>query len=622
MEDNSDKRALVINRKESQQTLNTEFEIKKKKIIFTLYFIMFTGSVGFSILMSSMWPFMKEIDKSVSETFYGWVNAAFSFAQMLFSFMFGYWCDRRSSKEPLMVSFILMISGYIIYAYAQTKGGLWFVLVGRILVGCSAGNVAVTRTLGAHLTNHQERAKVLSYLTMSQATGFLIGPLFQAASNPVGSKVYNISFIRLKLSMYTIPCLIMIVLGVVNIILVLVYIQKISNESEAHEKANLTSNFEPVDKYAVLACIGLWFVGMSIFSLNESILSPLLMNEYGWSREQTTLYGAIILSCSGVQSIFLYIAAAPLCKSKNQQFLFDISSAIKSETSIPEIVATLQPCKMAMDCMSGNDSNLNIAEGALKFLLEELRTKECFICGYLIVIEEIEIEILKRHPVLTVLKFLNNPGVLEETKLKYPTRQKKKSNVRQQIQVTDPNDLTAEDFVSYVMTGFKSEKFTERKVMIFSYFLMFLGFVFYLPWGPGKLKIIDNINATTIDNGGGGCPSNYRWCHYTPQLSFPQLVTGIIFINTGYPLGIVMVNVLYSKIIGPFQQGRYMAWLTGIGSLARVAGPLYITAIYKHFGLRWSATSTIIIIFATIVTIGLSWRRLVPYAPGRKIIAC
>ncbi|XP_065653173.1 major facilitator superfamily domain-containing protein 8-like [Hydra vulgaris] len=478
MEDNSDKRVLVINRRESQQTLDIEFEIKKKKIIFTLYFIMFTGSVGFSILMSSMWPFMKEIDKSVSETFYGWVNAAFSFAQMLFSFMFGYWCDRRSSKEPLMVSFILMISGYIIYAYAQTKGGLWFVLVGRILVGCSAGNIAVTRTLGAHLTNHQERAKVLSYLTMSQATGFLIGPLFQAASNPVGSKVYNIPFIRLKLSMYTIPCLIMIVLGIVNIILVLVYIKKTSNESEAHEKANLISNFEPVDKYAVLACIGFWFVGMSIFSLNESILSPLLMNEYAWSREQTTLYGAIVLSCSGVQSIFLYIAAAPLCK-----------------------------------------------------------------------------------------------------------------------------------------------RFTERKVMIFSYFLMFLGFVFYLPWGPGKLKITD-INATTIDNGGGGCPSNYQWCHYTPQLPFPQLVTGIIFINTGYPLGIVMVNVLYSKIIGPFQQGRYMAWLTGIGSLARVAGPLYITAIYKHFGLRWSATSIIIIIFATIVTISLSWRRLVPYAPGRKIIAC
>ena len=62
------------------------------------------------------------------------------------------------------------------------------------------------------------------------------------------------------------------------------------------------------------------------------------------------------------------------------------------------------------------------------------------------------------------------------------------------------------------------------------------------------------VNGTVLDNGGGGCPSNYHWCHTSPKLPFPQLITGILLINTGYPLTVVMINVLYSKVIGPFPQ--------------------------------------------------------------------
>ena len=82
-----------------------------------------------------------QIDPSVSETFLGWVNASFSFSQMISSLIMGYWSEKRNAKEPLFVSTVLVACGGVLYAYAEAfgKNGTWIVLGGRILFGLSAG---------------------------------------------------------------------------------------------------------------------------------------------------------------------------------------------------------------------------------------------------------------------------------------------------------------------------------------------------------------------------------------------------------------------------------------------------------------------------------------------------
>lgn len=84
---------------------------------------------------------------------------------------------------------------------------------------------------------------------------------------------------------------------------------------------------------------------------------------------------------------------------------------------------------MAMDAISGDDLDLNMAEGALEFLLKEMRLQtKSFLRDRLI--EELEKEIEKRKPILTVslLKFLNNPAVLDENQ-EYPVTLSKKDEI-------------------------------------------------------------------------------------------------------------------------------------------------------------------------------------------------
>ena len=56
-----------------------------------------------------------------------------------------------------------------------------------------------------------------------------------------------------------------------------------------------------------------------------------------------------------------------------------------------------------------------------------------------------------------------------------------------------------------------------------------------------------------------------------------------------------------------------MGWLTGIGSLARIVGPLYVTAVYQHYGSRWSFGGIAILIFLALLCLCFSWKRLIPY---------
>lgn len=61
-------------------------------------------------------------------------------------------------------------------------------------------------------------------------------------------------------------------------------------------------------------------------------------------------------------------------------------------------------------------------------------------------------------------------------------------------------------------------------------------------------------NAHTVE--AVGCPEVYKWCAYTPIVSFPQFLLGTFLIVIGYPTCNVMSYTLYSKILGPKPQVR------------------------------------------------------------------
>lgn len=128
--------------------------------------------------------------------------------------------------------------------------------------------------------------------------------------------------------------------------------------------------------------------------------------------------------------------------------------------------------------------------------------------------------------------------------------------------------------------------FSERKVMLWGgFFLMVIGRALYIPWGDGPPLIYDDSLKTNLtalnmlknncDNnsltdftnetmvGCGmnltelvGCPSSQIWCSYTPAMTISQFILGYALTVVGYPIGVTLIQTIFSKILGPRPQVR------------------------------------------------------------------
>lgn len=101
-------------------------------------------SPAFSIAISAIYPYLLEMDPAATATFLGGVVAAYSLGQLLASPFFGFWSDRRPTREPLMVSLLINLVFNLLYAYAgafPASVAGYVLLVSRFFVGFGAGEL-------------------------------------------------------------------------------------------------------------------------------------------------------------------------------------------------------------------------------------------------------------------------------------------------------------------------------------------------------------------------------------------------------------------------------------------------------------------------------------------------
>lgn len=51
-----------------------------------------------------------------------------------------------------------------------------------------------------------------------------------------------------------------------------------------------------------------------------------------------------------------------------------------------------------------------------------------------------------------------------------------------------------------------------------------------------------------------GCPSTQEWCSYTPAMTITQFMTGYVLTVFGYPIGVTLIQTIFSKLLGPRPQ--------------------------------------------------------------------
>uniref|UniRef100_A0A8C0CNR4 Major facilitator superfamily domain containing 8 n=1 Tax=Balaenoptera musculus TaxID=9771 RepID=A0A8C0CNR4_BALMU len=243
---------------------------------------MFLSSVGFSIVIMSIWPYLQKIDQTADASFLGWVIASFSLGQMVASPIFGLWSNYRPRKEPLTVSIFISVAANCLYAYVQVPAShnKYYMLVARGLVGFGAGNVAVIRSYIAGATSLQERTSSMANTSACQALGFILGPEHRVDDS--GRQCKNINF------------------------------EEASTDEVQFPQGN-------IDQVAVVATNVLFFVILFIFALFETIVTPLTMDMYAWTREQAVLYDGIILAALGVEAVIIFMGIKLLSKKVGER---------------------------------------------------------------------------------------------------------------------------------------------------------------------------------------------------------------------------------------------------------------------------------------------------------------
>ncbi|KAM8928177.1 major facilitator superfamily domain-containing protein 8 isoform 6-T6 [Lycaon pictus] len=202
--------------------LETEDHYKSRwRSIRILYLTMFLSSVGFSIVIMSIWPYLQKIDQTADASFLGWVIASFSLGQMVASPVFGLWSNYRPRKEPLIISLSISVAANCLYAYVHVPAShnKYYMLVARGLVGFGAASTDEVQV-------------------------------------PQGN----------------------------------------------------------IDQVAVVATNIVFFVILFIFALFETIVTPLTMDMYAWTREQAVLYDGIILAALGVEALIIFMGIKLLSK--------------------------------------------------------------------------------------------------------------------------------------------------------------------------------------------------------------------------------------------------------------------------------------------------------------------
>lgn len=285
-----------------------------------MYFTMFLSSVGFTIVITSLWPYLKRVDASADASFLGWVVAAYSLGQMTASPLFGLWSNHRPRREPLVCSIFINLSANIYYAYVYLPKteNKYHMLMARVFVGFGAGNVAVVRSYVAGATSLKERTGAMANMSACQALGFILGPALQACLSFIGERGITLKFLDLQLNMYTAPALLAAALGIINIVLVLFvlkehhvdddgrYLQSSINYTSDSVEESLEAE-ESVDLMAVLTSNVLFFIVMFIFAIFETIATPLTMDMFAWTRKEAVLYNGIIICGIGFESILVFL---------------------------------------------------------------------------------------------------------------------------------------------------------------------------------------------------------------------------------------------------------------------------------------------------------------------------
>ncbi|XP_001659803.2 major facilitator superfamily domain-containing protein 8 isoform X1 [Aedes aegypti] len=304
--------------------LETEAEYRARWIsIRVLYFTGFVMFLAFGIVATGVWPYLKSLDPSANKVFLAYVFAVPPFGQIFFSPFFGWWTNKLSSvRVPLILLVGVFIVGNVIYSVTEEfhDHRKYILLVARGLVGVGTSAVTICRAYISSATRVSERTKTISYMALAQSIGLMIGPTFQSVFSGLGEAGFTV-FGWFRINMYSSAGWICVILGVFNIFLLLPFIFKDSPiavkeamKSQGATNAKETWKSMQLPYFCITVSIVAFSLLMFLYVAFQALLSPIALDQFGWSNEDSLFYLGILMTVGALISCILFLLLDPLCK--------------------------------------------------------------------------------------------------------------------------------------------------------------------------------------------------------------------------------------------------------------------------------------------------------------------
>jgi MFS transporter, DHA1 family, multidrug resistance protein len=147
-----------------------------RRALTVLFVVLFLVMTGFSILFPVLPHFARTI--GATETQWGWIVAAYSFMQFLFSPYWGALSDRIGRKRVLITGLAGYVVTFIALAYSHTL--IQVFLVRAVSGALTAATLPTAMAYVGDNTTKEDRAKGMGVLGAAMGLGVIFGPMIGA----------------------------------------------------------------------------------------------------------------------------------------------------------------------------------------------------------------------------------------------------------------------------------------------------------------------------------------------------------------------------------------------------------------------------------------------------------
>jgi len=265
------------------------------------YFNIFFACASFSIVMPSLAPYLIDIGSDLS--FLAWVVGIYAFGEIAGSIFFGWyyeysltascWQEKTAigPRSSLLGCIAVGIIGSAMYVAADIYKNPWLIFWARFVQGIWTGGQQTTEQAYLNAAVAQEKkVELTSSLSTFAVLGFVLGPSFGALFTSIDTYVFGLHINAYNAPGYFILFITMLMMFVTfmlfdgkdDLSMQKRLLREVNSEKDAEN--NYAAVPEVKRNYlGLMVCMGIFFIHYYNFSVQETVITPLVMHLYEWS---------------------------------------------------------------------------------------------------------------------------------------------------------------------------------------------------------------------------------------------------------------------------------------------------------------------------------------------------